>query len=269
MEDYLIGKKLYGDDFSLEEIRTWFNEEAEGYANLLGDEEKKNFTYEYHELNKIYGFNKIKKDKIFTHALGFGSAFGNEFEPVISRIQSITIIEPSDQLFSHTIGNIKPVYVKPDISGKLPFESNSFDLITCFGTLHHIPNVSTVLSEMIRVLKPDGYMLIREPINSMGDWREKRDGLTKNERGIPVRIFDEIFKKYDLEIVGKSYCYTMMSFLQRKFGKYFKQAVFSYALVMKMDKYLSKLLKFNYTYHHEKFHQRIAPSNIFYVVRKK
>ncbi len=66
---------------------------------------------------------------------------GYEFEPIIQKIDNLTIIEPSDNLINNRIGNLIPKYIKPDINGSLPFVDNLFDLITCFGTLHHIPNV--------------------------------------------------------------------------------------------------------------------------------
>ncbi len=36
---YLSGERLYGDDFTIEEIQKWFADEAEGYADL-GAKEK-------------------------------------------------------------------------------------------------------------------------------------------------------------------------------------------------------------------------------------
>lgn len=41
MKEYFNGEKLYGDDFSFDEIKTWYEEESEGYANL-GSKNKKN-----------------------------------------------------------------------------------------------------------------------------------------------------------------------------------------------------------------------------------
>ena len=35
IEIYLSGEKLYGDDFTTEEILEWFKDEKEGYAELL------------------------------------------------------------------------------------------------------------------------------------------------------------------------------------------------------------------------------------------
>ena len=40
MKKYFDGEKLYGDDFNLEQISKWHQEEAEGYANLESRELK-------------------------------------------------------------------------------------------------------------------------------------------------------------------------------------------------------------------------------------
>ena len=47
-------------------------------------------------------------------------------------------------------------------NGKLDFPDNYFGLITCFFTLHHIPNLTNMLEEMKRVLIPNGYIIIIE-----------------------------------------------------------------------------------------------------------
>ncbi len=266
MNEFLTGSRLYGDDFNTEQIKKWYEEETEGYADL-GSNDKANYNYGYHELNKIHGYNLLP-DKSFKHVLGFGAAYGHEFKPILKKINQLTIIDPSEQLKSEILGNLIPSYVKPGIKGDLAFEKDTFDLITCFGTLHHIPNVSYVVGEILRVLQPGGHFLMREPIISMGDWNQPRLGLTKNERGIPVSVFDELFFNPDLEIISKSYCLTATNFLHRKIGKYFKQPIFKYQSYIYFDKAISKILKGNIHYHAEKAIERIAPSSIFYIVRK-
>ncbi len=42
----------------------------------------------------------------------------------------------------------------------LPFEDNSFDYVTCASSFHHHPDQKKSLSEMARVLKPGGTVLI-------------------------------------------------------------------------------------------------------------
>ena len=266
MKEYLEGERLYGDDFSFEEIKKWYDEEAEGYADL-GSKEKHSYMYGYHMINRIHGYSKIMKP-YFENVLGFGSAWGDEFEPVIEKISNLTIIEPSDNLVNNKIGHLIPNYEKPNINGRLSFNDNSFDLITCFGTLHHIPNVSFVISELIRVLCINGYLLLREPITSMGDWRKPRKGLTKHERGIPISFFEKEFGKYSIEIVSKEYCLTATSLIQRSVGFLFKRPVYSYKFYVVLDKFISGLLINNVRYHSGRKINRIAPSSVFYVIKK-
>jgi ubiquinone/menaquinone biosynthesis C-methylase UbiE len=266
MKEYFEGKKLYGDDFSFDEIRRWFEEEKEGYANISKGY-KKTPSYAYHAINYVHGFSKLK-DVYFENVLGFGSAWGYEFEPIIDKIRNLTIVEPSDSFLNDKIGNLKPHYVKPAISGCLEFDDNSFDLITCFGTLHHIPNVSFVLSELIRVLKPNGYLLLREPIISMGDWTKPRKGLTKNERGIPVSFFEKQLAKYAIEIVSRSYCFTLTPLLDSIFSFLLKKPIYSYKTYVLIDKFISNLLKNNVRYFASNKINKISPNSIFMVLKK-
>jgi len=45
---------------------------------------------------------------------------------------------------------------------KLPFEDNSFDVITAFQVLHHVKNVESMISEIYRVCKIGGVVMIKE-----------------------------------------------------------------------------------------------------------
>jgi SAM-dependent methyltransferase len=44
----------------------------------------------------------------------------------------------------------------------LPFEDNKFYLVFALMVLHHIPNYPAVVAELIRVLEPGGFLIIRE-----------------------------------------------------------------------------------------------------------
>ena len=45
----------------------------------------------------------------------------------------------------------------------LPFEDDSFDLITCFETIEHVEDGAKVIAEFRRVLREDGLLLISSP----------------------------------------------------------------------------------------------------------
>jgi SAM-dependent methyltransferase len=47
--------------------------------------------------------------------------------------------------------------------GKLPYESESFDLVTCTEAFEHIENHRPIIREMFRILKPGGLVVISTP----------------------------------------------------------------------------------------------------------
>jgi ubiquinone/menaquinone biosynthesis C-methylase UbiE len=51
----------------------------------------------------------------------------------------------------------------------VPFPDASFDLVTCQHAFHHITKPELVLSEMIRVTKPQGRLLILDPLAPESD----------------------------------------------------------------------------------------------------
>jgi SAM-dependent methyltransferase len=267
MNQYFSGEKLYGDDFSLAEIKKWFDDETEGYADL-GSSDSENYDYVYHHLNQKHGFRFLKDYSKFESVLGIGAAYGHEFMPILDKIENLTILEPSEQLVSVTLKGTKPDYVKPNISGEMPFSDEKFDLVTSFGTLHHVPNVSFVMSEIHRCLEKGGLFLFREPIISMGDWREKRPGLTSRERGIPINIFRKIIKDLNFEVIHEGLCMTATPFLERNIGKRLPKPLKSYSTYIEIDAILAKIFAGNIHYHAKTAIQRIAPTNVFYVLRK-
>lgn len=54
----------------------------------------------------------------------------------------------------------EPIDFKVGDVEALPYESNTFDIVTCSHSFHHYPNQRKALSEMYRVLKNDGKAMI-------------------------------------------------------------------------------------------------------------
>jgi SAM-dependent methyltransferase len=154
----------------------------------------------------------------------------------------------------------------PRPTGVLEFSDGAFDLVTVFGVLHHIPNVSFVLSELIRVLKPGGYLIVREPIISMGDWRRPRPGLTKNERGIPLRMMRKILSTQGCEILAENL--IGFSPLQKLADKLKLRDYWDGFLIRKVDWTFSKLFSWNCRYHRTTVFDRFSPSTGYWVARK-
>ena len=260
---YFNGEELYGNNFTPQQIAEWYSDEKEGYADL-GAKDRSTYKYGYHGWNmyhvyKYLPLNEIKK------VLGFGSAYGDELLPIISTIDTITIVDPSDSFANNNLQG-KPIeYIKPTSDGVLPLSTSTFDLITCFGVLHHVPNVSFVISELSRILKPGGYLVIREPIVSMGDWRKPRAGLTKRERGIPLNILKDIAKKVELNVVRQSLCAFPIT--RRVFG-WLKNEVYNNNIAVRFDSILSKAFSWNINYHPKNTLQYFRPTSTYLILQK-
>lgn len=54
------------------------------------------------------------------------------------------------------------------VAEALAFQDGSFDLVTCQTLLIHVADVAAVVSEMVRVLRPGGLLLVAEPNNLAG-----------------------------------------------------------------------------------------------------
>jgi SAM-dependent methyltransferase len=50
----------------------------------------------------------------------------------------------------------------PNEESKLPFKIQSFDLISCFMVLHHVKDLTRCLINLHRMLRPNGYLIIRD-----------------------------------------------------------------------------------------------------------
>ncbi|MHA2282708.1 MAG: class I SAM-dependent methyltransferase [Promethearchaeota archaeon] len=264
MDLYLSGKKLYGDDFDSERIKRWYKDESEGYANL-GAKDKVSYKYGYHSLNNMHGFKYIKMRR-FNNVLGFGSAYGDEFLPIINQIERLTIIDPSEAFFTDEVHGIPCEYIKPSFEGQIPFDDGYFDLIVCLGVLHHIPNVSTVIKEFYRCLSNNGIVLLREPIESMGDWSKNRRGLTKKERGIPLDILQNIINNAGFRIELMSLCVFA---LIPKIFDLIGISAYNHLIPSWIDAKLSNLFRWNIRYHATSFLHKFRPKSVFLVIKKE
>lgn len=265
MARYFSGEALYGDDFGPEQLAAWYAGEREGYAEEVLQQSEA-YRYKYHLLNRVYGFRHLA-GRSDLRVLGIGSADGEELAPLAGQSASFDILEPSE-LFSRPslIDGVPATYHAPREDGLFDFADDSFDVVTAFSALHHIANVSTVIRECHRVLKPGGFFLCREPIVSMGDWRHPRLWLTANERGIPYRLFREILLGAGFAIrQAKLFDFSPFARIVSNFG----WDCFGNRTLIAMDRALSTLFSFNRRYHRQRLIDTFGPASAFYVAAKR
>jgi SAM-dependent methyltransferase len=257
---FLRGEALRGEGMHESEISAWYAGETEGYARL-GAQDRTRYQYGYHGLNWLHGYRLLRNPK-YNNVLGIGSAYGDEFLPIIEKIGTLTIIEPSIALRSEYVGSLPVRYVTPGTKGELNVEDGHFDLVTCFNVLHHLPNVRQVLQEIRRCVAGGGEVLLREPIVSLGDWRLPRKGLTKNERGIPLNLFRAMLIELGFKVRYESL--TEFRPLARLMTLGFR--VYNGRRMAWVDAKLSEWWRWNLRYHAVNSWQKIRPSSVAFVL---
>lgn len=259
----ISGASIYGDDFTPDEIKAWYESEREGYANL-GANKKDEYLYEYQALNDFHFFSRLPK-LAGNKLLGIGSAWGHELIPVADRFNEIVILDPSDQFDVKKVGNTPVKYQHPNPTGVMDFPDSEFDAATSFGVMHHIPNVRYVLGELYRVLKPGGVLLLREPIVSMGDWRQTRSGLTSNERGLPYKLLRKIVSDCGFLAVRDRVCDFSLT---PRLARLFKVHAYNSYRVVRLDAMFSKAFAWNQHYHPTSLLQKLQPTSCAMILQK-
>jgi SAM-dependent methyltransferase len=111
---------------------------------------------------------------------------------------------------------LKNCEIRQSSALELPFEENTFDVVHSWDFLHHVPDVPKALSEIRRVLKPEGRYIAVEPnlVNPSILWyhvrRKVEWGLLKQNQ---VSLPSILRKDFDVSI---RYDNTIISFLNER-----------------------------------------------------
>jgi SAM-dependent methyltransferase len=270
-EREILGETLYGDNFSSDQIREWYAQEVSGYFDLLSNhykitDEDDQYKYEYFALNQFHAINRLMGRR-FDTCLGLGCAAGHDIAPLAPVVKQFIAIEPAEKWWHNEIGGKPATYMAPSALGDIALDSASVDLAASFGVLHHIPNVSHVVAEIARVLKPGGIFVLREPISSMGDWRKARAGLTVYERGLPMKWFECMASAAGFEILA---CHTCMfgplPALAKRLGI---SAPYSKMSFVKLDWLVSEAFRWNARYRRDTLPKKFAPASAFWILERR
>src|SRR3989441_9690695 len=123
--------------------------------------------------------------------IGVGS--GHNFRYYSERANHVTGIDPSPKLLSMARETIRsralpfPVELLQASAEAIPLRSGSLDTVVTTWTLCTIPNVTSALAEMCRVLKPDGRFLFVEhglsPDPAVRRWQDRLTPIWKRISG--------------------------------------------------------------------------------------
>jgi ubiquinone/menaquinone biosynthesis C-methylase UbiE len=139
-----------------EKSKTHFNKQASNFDS----------SYAGHLGQKIHEIVVKKISSVeFSSLLDIGCGTGN-FLFDVQKIKKISVagIDISEKMLEQASKRLgESANLKHGDSEHLPWESNSFDIVTCFFSFHHYPNPNAVLKEMRRVLNSGGKVIIADP----------------------------------------------------------------------------------------------------------
>ena len=141
---------------STQKSKDFYDKKAEDYDN--SSEGK--FTRSFNE--EIYGLVTLKTgDNILDVACGNGRLIH-----MLSQKEEINAygIDLSEEMIKTAKRNHPNINFVVGNSENLPFEENSFDLITVSCAFHHFEKPAIFMKEAYRILKKGGILLIAEPI---------------------------------------------------------------------------------------------------------
>ncbi|MFC0590602.1 class I SAM-dependent methyltransferase [Novosphingobium aquiterrae] len=263
--DELEGRALYGDAFTPEEMARWFANEEAGYHALATTIYQSGADDPFESLHSdAFHFYRHLKGRTWPTCLAFGCADARDVEVLAPRVDQFIAIEPARAWWRETIGGKPARFMAPRSDGKIDLPDGSVDLVTVYSVLHHIPNVSTVVGELARVLRSGGQMLLREPAVSMGDFTQPRVGLTAHERGIPPRLLERMFAANGLTIVRRAP--MRVGAFSKVLGKLGLNA--NSATAVRADAVLSRVLGFNMRYWRRNVRDRLGPATMAYILEK-
>ena len=123
----------------------------------LGYEEKREFRYSLQDyMHHAFGFADFSGELVLDVGCGAGIDSA-EFARNGAKVISVDLTRTSTELTRDLLeeGGLPSAVVQASANA-LPFRDDTFDCVYSYGVLHHIPDVESAVTEIHRVLKPDG-----------------------------------------------------------------------------------------------------------------
>lgn len=108
-------------------------------------------------------FEGIQVNRILDVGTGTG-----DFVKVLKNVfpdAEITGVDPLEESLQEAKRIYPDVHFQKMSGEKLTFENNQFDMVSISMALHHLPDIQAAFSEMKRVLKPGGWIIINELVS--------------------------------------------------------------------------------------------------------
>ncbi len=118
------------------------------------------------DLNTLIEMAQVKKKDIVLDAATGGGHTANALAPLVNHVTALDLTPEmlaSAKKFITDNGHSNVEFVEGDAEN-MPFEDETFDIVTCRIAPHHFPNIKDFIKEVSRVLKPGGRFLLNDNV---------------------------------------------------------------------------------------------------------
>lgn len=123
------------------------------------------------DLNTLVEMAHATGTEVVLDAATGGGHTANALAPLVKKVTAMDITPKmleNAEAFIRENGHTNVEFVEGDAE-KMPFDDESFDLVTCRIAPHHFPNIENFVQEVYRVLKPGGRFLLDDNVAPEND----------------------------------------------------------------------------------------------------
>lgn len=116
---------------------------------------------EYEHRAELFALQKLLRDNRFTTTADIGGGFGRLAVFLSRRSQHLVLVEPA--AFQRTLAASfvsDQVVIKEGSSDQTGIQTKSCDLVVMVRVMHHLPMPEHTISELWRILKPNGLLIL-------------------------------------------------------------------------------------------------------------
>ena len=117
----------------------------------------------YEHLSEVFAIQKLLGNLKVGTAVDIGGGYGRLIPTLYPFAKRLTLVEPSAKqrrIAKSQLSQIKNLTIASGTAQKTHLPDSSQDLITLVRVMHHLPDPQVALSELNRILKPSGLIIL-------------------------------------------------------------------------------------------------------------
>lgn len=140
--------------------QVWYSDKEPLSNEWFNEIEYKRYKLYYPYLPEVAEFENHPGETVLEVGVGVGTDL-LQYAKNGSRVFGIDLTERAVELTKKNLSRHNtPLNISIDSVTKLPFNNSVFDLVFCFGVLHHVLDTEKAINEIYRVLKPNGKAIV-------------------------------------------------------------------------------------------------------------